>query len=121
MYFEELKIGASVELAPAVIERDKMLTFAREYDDVPIHTDEEYAKSTPFGTLLAPGVMSFLVVWVNAPPNVSIVMIAPSRLRTSNCHPLLIVVTSILRARGCEDKLITLCLCIKNGSLLTWV
>ena len=63
MYFEELKIGASVELAPAVIERDKMLTFAREYDDVPIHTDEEYAKSTPFGTLLAPGVMSFLVVW----------------------------------------------------------
>ena len=63
MYFEELKVGASVELAPAVIEKEKMLAFAREYDDVPIHTDEEYAKSTPFGTLLAPGVMSFLVVW----------------------------------------------------------
>ena len=28
-----------------------------------MHTDEEYAKSTPFGALLAPGVMSFMSVW----------------------------------------------------------
>ena len=40
-----------------------MLTFAREYDNIPLHTDEEYAKTTPFGALIAPGVMSFMSVW----------------------------------------------------------
>ena len=63
MYFDELKIGMEVELSPAVIEKEKMVAFARTYDNIPLHTDEEYAKSTPFGKLLAPGVMSFLVVW----------------------------------------------------------
>ena len=63
MYFDELKIGMTVEPAPAVIEKEKMLAFAREYDNVPLHTDEEYAKTTVFGKLLAPGVMSFLEVW----------------------------------------------------------
>ena len=29
----------------------------------PILTDEEYAKTTPFGKLIAPGVMSFMSVW----------------------------------------------------------
>ena len=63
MYFDDLKVGMTAELAPAVIDKDKMLAFAREYDNVAIHTDEEYAKTTPFGRLLAPGVMSYLVVW----------------------------------------------------------
>lgn len=63
MYFEELKIGMTVETAPARIEKEKMLSFAREYDNIPIHTDEEYAKHTPFGSLIAPGVMSFMSVW----------------------------------------------------------
>jgi len=43
MYFEELRIGMTAELAPAVIDRRKMLAFAREYDNIPLHTDEEYA------------------------------------------------------------------------------
>ena len=63
MYFNELKIGMTVETAPAVIEKEKMLSFAREYDDVPLHTDEAYAQATPFGRLIAPGVMSFMAVW----------------------------------------------------------
>lgn len=63
MYFQELKLGMTAETAPAVIDKEKMLAFAREYDNVPLHTDEEYAKSTPFGRLIAPGVMSFLAVW----------------------------------------------------------
>ena len=40
-----------------------MLEFARTYDNIPLHTDEEYAKATPFGRLIAPGVMSFMSVW----------------------------------------------------------
>ena len=63
MYFEELQIDMTVEIAPAVIEKQKMLAFAREYDPIPLHTDEAYAKSTPFGQLIAPGVMSFMSVW----------------------------------------------------------
>ena len=54
----------NVDIAPAVIEKEKMLSFAMNYDNIPLHTDEEYAKSTPFGKLIAPGVMSFMSVWV---------------------------------------------------------
>ena len=63
MYFEDLKTGMTVEIAPAVIEKEKMMAFAREYDNIPLHTDEAYAKTTPFGRLIAPGVMSFMSVW----------------------------------------------------------
>ena len=63
MYFEDLALGMSVETAPAVIEKEKMLAFACDYDNIPLHTDEEYAKTTPFGGLIAPGVMSFMSVW----------------------------------------------------------
>ncbi len=63
MYFDEIKPGMTVEIAPAVIEKQKMLDFARAYDNIPLHTDEEYAKKTPFGKLIAPGVMSFMSVW----------------------------------------------------------
>ena len=63
MYFEDIQLGMSVQTAPAVIEKEKMMAFARIYDPIPLHTDEEYAKTTPFGALLAPGVMSFMSVW----------------------------------------------------------
>ena len=63
MYFEEMQLGMTVDTAPVVIEKEKMLAFAHEYDPLPLHTDEEYAKTTPFGNLIAPGVMSFMSVW----------------------------------------------------------
>ncbi len=63
MYFDELTLGMSVTTAPAVIEKEKMIAFAQEYDNIPLHLDEEYAKLTPFGALIAPGVMSFMTVW----------------------------------------------------------
>ena len=63
MYFDELKIGMTVKTAPALIEKEKMLSFARDYDNIPLHTDEEYAKTTRFGRLIAPGAMSFMSVW----------------------------------------------------------
>jgi acyl dehydratase len=63
MYFDAMEVGMTVEIAPAVIEREKMLDFARTYDNIPLHTDEAYAKASPFGALIAPGVMSFMSVW----------------------------------------------------------
>lgn len=63
MYFEDIKIGMAVDTSPTVIHKEKMMAFARDYDNIPLHTDEEYAKSTIFGSLIAPGVMSFMSVW----------------------------------------------------------
>ena len=63
MYFDELELGMKVDTEPALIRKDKMIDFAKDYDNIPLHTDEEYAKTTPFGRLIAPGVMSFMTVW----------------------------------------------------------
>ncbi len=63
MYFNELKLGMSVDIEPTTIDKHKMVDFALDYDNIPLHTDEEYAKKTPFGKLIAPGVMSFMCVW----------------------------------------------------------
>ena len=64
MYFDDIKLGMEIETEPAIIKKQKMIDFAREYDNIPLHTDEEYAKNiTPFGSLIAPGVMSFMSVW----------------------------------------------------------
>ena len=63
MYFDELKFSMTVDIKPAVISKEKMIAFAHDYDNIPLHTDEEYAKNTPFGKLIAPGVMSFMSVW----------------------------------------------------------
>lgn len=63
MYFDDLNIGMRVDIPSAVIEKEKMMAFARDYDNIPLHTDEEYAKTTVFGRLIAPGVMSFMSVW----------------------------------------------------------
>ena len=63
MYFDDIKIGMTVEIEPTVIEKEDMITFAKKYDNIPLHTDEEYAKNSPFGRIIAPGVMSFMSVW----------------------------------------------------------
>ena len=63
MFFEDFKLGDTVEISPAFIDREDMLSFARRYDNIPLHTDEEYAKTTRFGGIIAPGVMSFMAVW----------------------------------------------------------
>ena len=63
MYFDDIKVGMTVDISSTVIKKEKMIDFARSYDNIPLHTDEEYAKTTPFGKLIAPGVMSFMSVW----------------------------------------------------------
>jgi len=64
MYFEDFGLNQTFDISPAVIEKERMLDFARIYDNIPLHTDEKYAKTTPFGALIAPGVMTFMSVWV---------------------------------------------------------
>ena len=63
MYFEEFELGSKTQIEAAVINKEDMINFAKRYDPIPLHTNEEYAKSTIFGGLIAPGVMSFMSVW----------------------------------------------------------
>ena len=63
MYFDDFKLNETFSILPAPIEKEDMLDFARKYDNIPLHTNEEYAKTTHFGGLIAPGVMSFMAVW----------------------------------------------------------
>ena len=63
MFFNEIKLNTTIDIEPVVIDKQQMLDFAALYDNIPLHTDEEYASKTHFGKLIAPGVMSFMVVW----------------------------------------------------------
>ena len=63
MYFEEFVLGSKTPIESVTIEKDDMVAFAKKYDNIPLHTDDEYAKTTIFGQLIAPGVMSFMSVW----------------------------------------------------------
>lgn len=63
MYFEELQTGMTRVLAPVTMDKDEMLAFSQKYDNVPIHTDEDYAKGTHFGQIIAAGFQTFLEVW----------------------------------------------------------
>ena len=63
MYFEDIQPGTTFKTEPVVIDKEKMLAFAQVYDWIPLHTDEDYAKKTRFGGLIAPGVMTFMSVW----------------------------------------------------------
>ena len=63
MYFEEFTVGMQKQIPDVPIKKADMLDFAEKYDFIPIHTDEAYAKTTIFGKLIAPGVMSFMSVW----------------------------------------------------------
>ena len=63
MYLEDIQIGSEMTVENIVIEKEEMLDFARKYNPVKIHTDEDFAKKTRFGELIAPGMLSFLSVW----------------------------------------------------------
>lgn len=63
MYFDDIKLGYEISINTVKIKKDKMLDFAKVYDNIPLHTDEDYASKTPFKKIIAPGVMSFMSVW----------------------------------------------------------
>ena len=54
-YFEDFTVGHSLELGSYTITREEILTFARQFDPQPFHTDEEQAKASVFGGLIASG------------------------------------------------------------------
>jgi len=63
MYFDEIELHMTQTTFPVHITKEQILSFGNQYDPLLLHTDEEYAKTTRFGDLIAPGVMSFMFVW----------------------------------------------------------
>jgi len=54
-YWEDFVPGWEYESPTRTLSAQQIMTFAREYDPQPYHTDEEAAKSSPFGGLIASG------------------------------------------------------------------
>ena len=58
-YFEDLEVGEEfVSQGRTITEADGVMWSALTADWTPLHVDEEFAKSTPFGTRIPPGLMS---------------------------------------------------------------
>jgi acyl dehydratase len=54
-YFEDFAKGDEYELATVTVDRDEMVAFAQRFDPQPFHVDEELAKQSAFGELIASG------------------------------------------------------------------
>ena len=63
MFLDDITLHKEIPLPPVEIKKERMIEFAALYDPFRLHYDEEYAKTTRYGQLIAPGVMSFMAVW----------------------------------------------------------
>ena len=62
IYFEDLPAGDVRESPPRTITREEMLAFARQYDPQPFHLDEDAARKTIYGGLIASGWLTVAVM-----------------------------------------------------------
>ena len=63
MFFDEFALGQEFIIPSVTINMEKMLSFAQEYDPMPIHMHNDFARKSKFGVIIAPGIMSFMSVW----------------------------------------------------------
>ena len=61
MFFDDLPVGFTFETASRQIPLEEMVEFARKYDPQPFHIDEDAAKQTPYGGLIASGFQTMVV------------------------------------------------------------
>jgi len=54
-YFDDLKVGYRSLVGEWLLERDEAIAFAERWDPQPFHVDEEAAKQTIYGGLIASG------------------------------------------------------------------
>jgi acyl dehydratase len=54
-YLEDFQPGEEIELGTTTVSRDEILDFARHYDPQPFHVDEEAARQSIYGGLIASG------------------------------------------------------------------
>jgi acyl dehydratase len=61
LYFEELEIGTRSAAGPYLVPKDEIIQFAKQYDPVPRHIDEEAAARSIFGGLTASSAYTFSI------------------------------------------------------------
>ena len=54
-YWDDIKAGEVLELGSHTMDKERMLSFAREFDPQPFHTDEKAAAASIWGGLIASG------------------------------------------------------------------
>jgi acyl dehydratase len=54
-WFEDFAVGMTLEIPGPVVTAESIMEFARRYDPQPFHVDEETAKQSAYGTLIASG------------------------------------------------------------------
>ena len=54
-YYEDFRVGETIDLGSVQVKEPEMLAFAREYDPQPMHVDPKAATSTLYGGLIASG------------------------------------------------------------------
>ncbi|WP_255195869.1 MaoC family dehydratase [Halorarius litoreus] len=55
LYFEDLSVGDTFETGGYTVNKDEIVEFAEQFDPQPFHVDEEAAKDSMFGELVASG------------------------------------------------------------------
>ena len=55
MYLEEYSVGMEREFGSKTVSKEEIIRFASEFDPQPFHLDEEAAKDSMFGELVASG------------------------------------------------------------------
>ncbi|MBU8897724.1 acyl dehydratase [Corallococcus sp. H22C18031201] len=54
-YFEDFEVGEVSECGPHVVTREEILAFAKQFDPQPFHVDDEAARQSIFGGIIASG------------------------------------------------------------------
>ena len=60
-YFEDIEVGASRKAGPYLVSKNEIVQFAKQYDPVPRHIDEEAAARSIFGGLSASSAHTFSI------------------------------------------------------------
>lgn len=55
VHWEDFSVGKVIDLGTCVVSREEVLEFARRYDPQPFHTDDQAARQSIYGGLIASG------------------------------------------------------------------
>src|SRR5258708_2347006 len=55
LFYDDIHVGQTFASAPITMDHDRIIAFAQEFDPQPQHVDDDSAKTSMFGTLVASG------------------------------------------------------------------
>ena len=61
LYFEDAQVGTTCKAGPRLVPKEEIIQFAKQYDPVPRHIDEEAAARSIFGGLTACSANTFSI------------------------------------------------------------